>query len=397
MRKLAADLLFDGRALQRDLVLVLDDAGKVLDLIPMEAGEAGESGEAGDKGVEQFRGLLIPGLVNAHCHLELSHMAGALPEAPGLVPFLKSITRNRSTYPRERIRESMSEAEALMIREGIVAVGDIANGTDSLEIKAGGHLFYHTLVECIGFSPETTAERLASSLRIRDLFRKGTSLPATLVPHAPYSVSPPLLNLIASLEDNPLISIHNQESAAENEFFRSKTGELLSLYEQMGLDISWFQARGTSSLRALLPELGSQKNLILVHNTYTSQEDISLACQELRNLYWCLCPNTNLILEGRLPDIPLLRACGKPLILGTDSLASNRTLSLWQEMKTIQEYFPSIPLEEILGWATINGARALGIDDQYGSFAKGKKPGVVLAGGITHPESPISGTLRRIL
>ena len=83
------------------------------------------------------------------------------------------------------------------------------------------------------------------------------------------------------------------------------------------------------------------------------------------------------ILKKRLPPIELLRGNGCTLVLGTDSLASNRCLRITEEINTIRQNFPSIPLEEILQWATINGAEALGMEQDLGSLEKGKIPGLV--------------------
>lgn len=120
----------------------------------------------------------------------------------------------------------------------------------------------------------------------------------------------------------------------------------------------------------------------MVHNVFTSEQDIqfstSLFDQYEASLYFCLCPKANLYISNRLPDIDMLRQYKVNIVLGTDSLASNDTLCIFEEIKTISKNFPSIKLTEMLRWATINGAKALKIDDQFGSFEIGKKPGVVL-------------------
>jgi cytosine/adenosine deaminase-related metal-dependent hydrolase len=97
-------------------------------------------------------------------------------------------------------------------------------------------------------------------------------------------------------------------------------------------------------------------------------------------LYWCFCPNANLYITGSLPDVEPFRDSGQTIVLGTDSLASNQQLSILAEMQTIRSSFPSIGVSELLGWASINGAKALQMEDSLGSFETGKQPGAILVG-----------------
>ena len=111
----------------------------------------------------------------------------------------------------------------------------------------------------------------------------------------------------------------------------------------------------------------------------------------------CLCPNANLYIEDRLPDIPLFMKHNSLIVFGTDSLASNYQLSILEEMKTIKKAFPYISTSEMLVWATSNGAKALAFEDNLGDFTRGKKPGVVLFENITDGEITRQSTSRRLL
>jgi cytosine/adenosine deaminase-related metal-dependent hydrolase len=275
----------------------------------------------------------------------------------------------------------MVAAEKAMWESGIAAVGDICNGTTSLSQKRNSPLYYHSFVECMGFVPAFAQSRYDFSKSILDQFREA-GLPCSIVPHAPYSVSADLFALLAATPDNTPVSIHNQESAAENSLYKDKTGDFLNFYRHFGMDASTFQPTGTNSLPAWLKQF--KQPIILVHNTFTQETDIQFAKEHALQAYWCLCPQANLYIENRLPDIQLLRSQGCTITLGTDSLASNNQLSIWEEIQTIRKHFPAIPLEEVLQWATFNGAQALGITDLYGSFQKGTRPGVVL---IDHMEN----------
>ena len=156
-----------------------------------------------------------------------------------------------------------------------------------------------------------------------------------------------------------------------------------------------FTPTGKSSLQSYFEKLNTAKNKILVHNTNITEKDILFA--KGNDVFFCLCPNANLYIENNLPPINLLRKNQCNIIIGTDSLASNHSLSILDELKTIAQNFPHIPLEEMLQWATLNGAKALQMDDKIGSFEKGKKPGVILLEGSTSTTINADTSVRRLI
>jgi cytosine/adenosine deaminase-related metal-dependent hydrolase len=204
---------------------------------------------------------------------------------------------------------------------------------------------------------------------------KELNLSASIVPHAPYSVSDPLFEKIAELASNSPLSIHNQETEAENSMFQHGSGAMIEMLSKFGLDKELYQASGKSSLQTYLEKLPQQSPLLLVHNTFTSAEDIQHAEEVHQNLYWCFCPLANSYIEDRLPNVPAFVQANVCCTVGTDSLASNHHLSILEEMKYIQQSFPEIDLATLSKWACQNGADFLGLP-QMGSFEKGKKPGV---------------------
>lgn len=327
-----------------------------------------------DVAIKKYEGVIVPGFINTHCHLELSHMLGSIPEHTGLVEFVQSIIKSRQSGELE-IKLAMEKADKQMFNHGIVAVGDISNQISSKSIKENSKLYYHTFVETMGFNPERADTIMAYANGIKDEF---VPLAATVVPHAPYSVSPALFSLIneAAEQENAFISIHNQETTNENIFFENKTGGFLELYEFLGLDISFFQPSGKTSLQTWLPYVKKQKTL-LVHNTVSAKTDIDFAKQKHNDLYWCLCPQANLYIENTLPNVDLFIEENVKITLGTDSLASNHQLNILSEMKTLQEY-KQVDFEKLLQWATLNGAEFLEVDQQFGTIEKGKKPGLNL-------------------
>lgn len=371
-RKLRANQLFDGYEIQENnSVLVMTVDGKVDDIVPLS--------EAGDD-VQYHPGILSPGFVNCHCHLELSHLKNSIPEKEGLVGFVSRVIKDRH-LPEEQILAAIEEAENEMIENSIMAVGDICNNSLTLTQKIKGRLRYHNFIEASGFLPSLANERFRRAVDIFNNYASNPSIPAasnSIVPHAPYSVSEELWQQIVDFPGNQLMTIHNQESMAEDELFLYRQGEFLDLYRNMNIDISFFQSSGKSSLQTYLSKFLPQQSLILVHNVHTTANDLLFARNTGHTIAWCLCPNANLYITGQLPDIPLLIKENCTIVLGTDSLASNHQLSILAEMQTIRRHFPDIPVEQLLAWATLNGAKALQMDTLLGSFEKGKQPGVTL-------------------
>lgn len=375
-RKLCADQLFTGLEwLNNEHVLLLQNDGTVEGIVPVD--------EAGDD-IEKIAGIISPGFVNCHCHLELSHMKGLIAQGTGMLSFINSVMSQR-TADTAVIEKAMEDAEQEMLSNGIVATGDICNTSASLAQKRKGNMYYHNFIELSGFVPSSSNQRFAQGLEVFTQFAQQYGMPIesnSLVPHAPYSVSSELLQMIVNFPGNHLLSIHNQESQAEIDFFKHRKGDFLKLYDKLGIDISFWNHPGKSILQSILPAFYQNQTLLLVHNVHLSEEDIQFIYQSQRRsaqqIYLCLCPNANLYIGNGLPDLNQIIRSELPIVLGTDSLASNTQLSIWEEMKTLQTHFPQLTIEKMLPWATINGACALDMDSILGSFEKGKQPGVVV-------------------
>lgn len=370
MRFLSATHIFSGKEfLSNPSVLVLNSRGQIEDLLPKDGIETSR--------IEHYEGILLPGFINTHCHLELSHLKDRIARHTGIVDFGLSVIRQRNTVPEEEQLERMQQADRDMASQGIVAVGDISNTALSASVKQESGLYYHSFVELIALNPGRAELVFEAGKHVLEAFRQA-GLAASLAPHAPYSCSKELIGLITAYDYSFKLptSIHNQESRAENDFFLHKTGDYLRLYESLGLPIDYFKASEKSSLQTVLDAFQKDTSTLLVHNTFSGPEDISAAQKTLNHLYWCLCPKANLYIENTLPDVGLLNAEHCTLTLGTDSLASNSGLSILAEIITLQESFPQIPLEALLKAATWNGAELLGIEGTYGSLEKGKTPGI---------------------
>ena len=374
MKFFTAESIHNGYGwLEKPSVLAFSDQGVFEQILPRQ--------EVDPLIVQKFEGYLCPGFVNAHCHLELSHLKGAFPEREGLAQFLSSVVGQRNHAP-EQIQEAIKKAGLAMLEAGIVALGDIANTTDTLSWRGKAPMHVHTFVETMGLVPQFVERRFHHAKEILEQFQHQGSCGncrcgQSIVPHAPYSVARELFALIDAVQQQAPISIHNQECAAENQYFKSKTGAMQDLYAHLHISDDDFEPSGKTSLQTFLPWLLHAPSILLVHNTFTSKEDIAFVKAQENEVHFCLCPNANLYIEDALPDIDLLHASDLNICLGTDSLASNHQLDIYAEVRTILNHYKHLSEEVLLRWATLNGARALGFDDLVGSFEKGKMPGLV--------------------
>ena len=387
-RKFQATQLFTGsQILGSGHVLITDANGKIEEIVDeKDAGEA----------IQQFNGIITPGFINCHCHLELSHMRGLIPEKTGLVNFVNKIVNERN-FPEEAILDAIAGAETEMMANGIMAVGDICNNTLTLAQKKLQNLAYYNFIEVSGWLPQLAQTRLERSFDICRQFNNQSYLPGnhvntSLSPHAPYSVSDELWNLLSDHFTNHTVTIHNQETRFEDVLFEKGEGDFNRMYLEMNMDNSFFRPSGKSSLQTYLPKLAKAKQVLLVHNTFTKETDMAFVNSRAeltgQPFFYCLCLNANQYIEQAVPPVELFRKNNCRLVIGTDSLASNHGLSILDELKTICRYFPQIPLPELLQWATLNGAQALQMDKELGSFEKGKKPGII----ILETDNPIGLT-----
>lgn len=374
MRRIGANYIITntGEAL-KNAYLELDDEGKILEIVAT-AGELHEVNQ-----LEFYNGVLVPGFVNTHAHLELSYMKGLIEPKRQLPHFIASLRGIRLAAKDKEIQDAIFDADEAMQREGIVLVGDISNVTDSIDCKVKSKIQYHTFVEVFALDKFKAHEVYDNAKSIQTQF-EDKGLAANVTPHAPYSVSEKLFSLLneSCYLTNATLSIHNQETPSENEMFIDKTGALVDLFKTFGTITDSFYPTGHNSLPSTLIHMPKCSKINLVHNTYTNQSDIDKALKYSPLIYWTLCPNANLYIEDALPDIPLLHENDLKICLGTDSLASNHQLSILEEMKTIHEHYPEIKFIDMVKWSSYNGADALNALDRFGSFEKGKQPGIVL-------------------
>lgn len=380
MRKIAATYIFSSNQPPlKNGILICKPDGTIVEIVDNN-GELKE-----ESGLEFYSGILTPGFVNTHCHLELSHLNNKIEEKTGIGSFIGKINTLRNENI-ENIEKAIQVADRKMWAVGIAAVGDISNSIRTINTKLKSKIHYHTFVESFGFDPTRAENAFDYAEFVSSKFKKN-NLSVSIVPHSPYSVSELLFSKIKenALAEKSILTIHNQESKGETQFYKDGSGAIANhLQNNLGIDISHWKPIGKSSLISILKYLPAANQLLLVHNTFTEKADLVELknVRSLTNTFFSLCPNSNLYIENQLPPVSLFRNEKLNICLGTDSLASNHQLSILSEMFTLQQNFPEIELEELIIWATLNGAKALKFEQDFGSFEPGKKPGINLITGI---------------
>ena len=332
----------------------------------------------------RHEGVLIPGFINTHCHLELSHLAGKSATGKTLLPFLVDVVTMRE-MPQAAIDAAIEKWDAYMWEQGIQAVGDICNKLDTKAVKEKSPIRYYSFVEMFDFlQPERARASFDGYKAVYDGQASGNGNAKSAVPHAPYTVSDPLYDLINEVNNGTeTVSIHSEETPAEIELFLTGGGPFHAFFRGFGASIDGFKATGRTSIHHALARMDPRCRTLFVHNTLTTAEGIRAATDWGRNgVYFATCPNANLYIENRLPRYDVFVDSGAKVTVGTDSLTSNWQLSILEELRTISRFQSYLPFETLLTWATINGAEALQMDDDLGSLEPGKAPGLLALTGL---------------
>lgn len=374
MRKIAAHYIFtcEGEPIKNGYVL-LDD-----DMTVIETGRLENECES----TEFYNGIIVPGFVNCHCHSELSHLKGHFRQDSGMAGFIQQINELRLNSSKEERIAAASEQFDIMYRQGISAMADISNCNETFGIKSESPLYTRTFLEVFG-TEKKDVESIMDEVEKLNAEAASYGIDAAPTPHACYTSSAELLQTVSrrGLESG-FLSYHSEESWQEQELVKNGTGPLADEYNGRGLSTP--EVCGRNSLVYYIDLLKDgytvpqDSHILLVHNTFTDEESIDKALAELPGTYWAICPKSNIFIHRALPPLELMRRKGLRITVGTDSLSSNTSLDFVEELYTIQEHFPSVPLAEMLVWATANGAEFLRKDDMYGTITPGKKPGIVL-------------------
>jgi aminodeoxyfutalosine deaminase len=319
---------------------------------------------------------VLPGLVNAHTHLELSWMRGRIPETDDFGRWIRAIIdlKQQSAGQADAIAASITEGIHEARAFGTAVVGDIANTPSTSRPLAEQGMAAVVFHELLGFRGEDAAILIQEAAARLESEPVSNLVRHALAPHAPYSVSPALFGLIrAEMERDPFArsSVHLGESAAEIEFLQHGTGACRAALEQLGKwDPSWVCPR--SGPLEYLDGMGFLDNRVLaVHGVHFTAAELTRMAE--LGITLVTCPRGNMRTGAGVPPIEEFFQSGVHVAVGTDSLASVPDLNLFSELEQMRRLAPALPARVLLESATINGARALGFDADFGTIDSGKR------------------------
>lgn len=341
------------------------DAGRIVAVGDEPAAEAAELGTV----------AVLPALVNAHTHIELSYLHGAVPPAPSFLEWIRPLMAARRGYPDPadpRLLDAARRAIDDARKAGTGIVGDVTNTLATAPLFAAAGMPAHFFYELLGFNAPDPEARVAEARK-----QLGSLPRASVAPHAPYSVSPDLFRAIrADIDAHDTIStVHLGESAEEVEFIRKGTGGWRTLLEELGVWSPDWKAPGTTPAQ-YLEDIGFLDGRVLaVHGVQFSGEDLS----RLRALNATIvsCPRSNVHVGVGSPPIEAFYAMDVDVAFGTDSLASVPDLNIFSELAEARRLAPRVPARALLESATRVGARALGFDADYGTIEPGKQAALI--------------------
>lgn len=388
MVKIVAKYLFTGRGLIINNALLEYDekSGQIISV------DVAKQSDLTD--YKFYDSAVVPGFVNAHCHVELSHLVDLFKQGTGMDGFIQQINSLRETVDAQGRIKALEEGMETLYNQGVSAMGDISNCSESFDCKSKSKIFTRTFLEVFGTEEVDAPGVIESVLELqKEALKYGINAAPT--PHSCYTSHPKLIQMAAAEGlKSGYISYHSQESSQEEDMIRYGKGELSDDYNQRGCSVPKLNPDGALCyfLEILKPlvniESGMiEENVILVHNVTTDQASIDAAKRVLKNSYWVTCPMSNIFIHRELPNLPLLAENDLNICIGTDSLSSNTHFSIVDEMKTIQNAFPQISMAQMIKWATINGAKAIGCDSQYGTIEVGKAPGLVFIDGVVEDQT----------
>lgn len=353
-----------------------DDDGRIL--------KTGKCEDSSDENI--LEGALVPGFVNAHCHVELSHLHGKFRKGTGMSGFIDQINALRDWAGTDAKKRLVRQWMDKMWNDGVSAMADISNDDSSFDVKKEHKMYTRTFLEVFGSEPEM-CEEVMNDVRALNKLADQAGIDAAPTPHSCYTMSPELLSssALAGLQKG-FLSYHSQESVEEEELLRFGSGAMYENRKRSGMSTP--PVTGESSLKYFIDRLKAAKpapyneHILLVHNVCLAQDDIDAARKVMKNVFWAICPLSNLFIHDSLPPVALMRRNKLDIMIGTDSLSSNDDLDMVKEISCLHDNFPEVPMSELLVWACLNGARFLGLENVLGSLEPGKIPGIVFVNGV---------------
>ena len=328
-----------------------------------------------------YDGAVVPGFVNAHCHIELSYMKGLFRKGTGMAGFIDQINELRDTKSMEERVRDLTVAMDSLWEQGVVAMADISNCSDSFAVKARHPMYTRTFLEVFGTEPEDCGAVMDGVRRLKEV-ADCFGIDAAPTPHACYTMSPELVTAV-SVEGlkSGFLSFHSEETEEEEEMLKYGSGKMWENRVKAGMSVP--PVTGKSSLLYFIDRLLAghsapfDEHILLVHECCMDQEGIDAVKAVMNHPFVAVCPLSNLFIHNTLPPIDLMRRNGLKVCVGTDSLSSNDDLNIVDELFCLQRNFPEVPLGELLTWASRNGAEFLA-KPEFGALEPGRRPGLVL-------------------
>ncbi len=338
--------------------------------------------------IDHGDGVLMPGLFNAHLHLELSALKGKIAFKEGFRSWVRQLLKQRENTGEKTLRQNAEKALKTMIDSGTLFGAEISTLGITADIVKNSTLKGIWFKELLGsadsmdsFSPENFLN--ANDSGDSEIFSGSNKDPVfkdfylSLAGHAPHTSSPLLLKKIKKILTlkNLAFSIHCAESDDESEFLKHAKGPWADFLKERNIDFSSWPIPAASPVEYLFKLGLLDPFTILVHLLNINEKDFEIIADS--GAKPVLCPRSNMNLHAKLPDIPKFLKMGLKPALGTDSLASCDSLSMFDEMAFVAEHFPDIAPGDIIEMSTINGAYALGMEKIAGSLEKGKTAGFI--------------------
>jgi cytosine/adenosine deaminase-related metal-dependent hydrolase len=311
---------------------------------------------------------VLPGLVNAHTHLDLTGMRGLAPPSPDFTGWLRQVIAHRRARSLEQVRADIDAGLADSLRCGTTLLGDISGDGGSWDALAAAPLRAVVFRELIGLSRERAREAWMGLLRWRIDERQTTTCRAGVSPHAPYSANASLIRA-AAWNGFPL-TIHLAETAAELELLENHSGPFVSFLQELG---AWYPDGLAPSIKWILSRTARSPRVVYAHGNYLPSD---AAVPPGGTVVYC--PRTHAAFAHPPHPFRDMLARGVRVALGTDSLASNPDLDLLAEARYLHRLYPDFPGEKLLHMATLAGAEALGWADEAGSLTTGKSADLIV-------------------
>ncbi len=341
--------------------------------------------------------VILPGLVNAHTHLELSWLRGQVPPSGDFLAWVGQLMALRTSFERSddpAVMTPVADAVAEMRASGTVAVGDIANALVTPAVLADAGMPAVVFHELMGFGVTDGAPVVARAVA-RHAPLESRQVRIVPAPHAPFSVSEALFTAIRDVvraAPRPLTSVHVGESPAEVELLRSGQGPWRERLAALGVWRDEWQAPGRGPADYLCDLGVIAAGTLVVHGVQLT--DAELARLAATDATLVTCPRSNVWVGVGAPPLARFLASGVRLAVGTDSLASAPDLNLFAELQAMRDLAPDAPARRLLAAATLGGAEALGLDAELGTIAPGKRAALIavtLPAGVADPEAALLG------